>query len=129
MYKSEIIRTSIENMNKVEMKALQDVTDCVMLEGIANSNNGEGDVIYPTDYALLHVVNDKSANKEYDVLIIIDDAGVKYRTGSESFLRAFEDIFNDLKDENTPWGIKVFGKESKNYNGKKFLTCTVYIPR
>lgn len=129
MYKSEIIRTSIENMNKIELTALKDVTDCEMLEGVANSNEGKGDVIYPVDYAVIHVENDKSSSKEYDVLVIVDASGTKYRTGSASFMKAFEDIFNELKDETTPWGIRVFGKDSKNFNGKKFLTCSVYIPR
>lgn len=123
MYKSEIVDTSIENMNKVEMVALKDVTDCTVLERYLEMNDDEV-IMVVKDYVELHIENDKSESKEYDVLIIIDEQGNKYKTGSDSFKRAFLDIFYDLKGE-TGWGIKIYGKPSKNYTGKNFLTCSV----
>lgn len=122
MYKSEIIETSIKFENKLDVVAMKDVTDCIAVEDLANS--GEEVVIYPGDYAILKVENDRSESKEYEVLIVVDREGNKYKTGSESFRRAFLDIFNELHDEDIVWGIKIFGKDSKNYKGKKFLTCT-----
>lgn len=123
MYKSEIIESSMKFENKVDMIAMKDVTDCLMLEELANAD--EECFISPSDYAIIKVQNDRSESKEYEVLIIVDTDGVKYRTGSESFKRAFLDIFNELHGEDIEWSIKVFGKPSKNYNGKKFLTCAV----
>ena len=124
MYKSEIVETSMKKMNKVELVAFKDVSDCIALEEcVNNSENGEY-IMTPVDYIKLHVENDKSESKEYDILVIIDDMGVKYKTGSEAFERSFRDIFDELKDEKG-WQLKVFGKDSKNYKGKKFLSCSV----
>lgn len=123
MYKSEIINTSLENMSKVELVAMKDVTDCILLERFLE-DNGEEVIIEVADFVELHVQNDKSESKEYDVLIIVDKNGQKYKTGSDSFKRAFLDIFSELHGE-SGWAIKVFGKPSKNYNGKNFLTCSV----
>ena len=123
MYKSEIVSTSLQNMSKVDLIAMKDVTDCILLERYLEQNDDEV-VLEIVDYVELHVENDRSESKEYDVLVLIDVAGTKYRTGSDSFKRAFLDIFNELKAE-TGWGIKVFGKPSKNYSGKNFLTCSV----
>lgn len=125
MYRSEIVETSMTNMSKVEQIAMKDVGDCILLETYVNENDGEV-IIEPKDYALLHVENDRSESKEYDVLILVDSGGTKFKTGSQSFFNAFMDIYNDLKDE-TGWSIKVYGKPSKNYNGKNFLTCSVVI--
>lgn len=123
MYKSEIISTSLKEMTKVELVAMKDVTDCILLERYLEQN-GDEVILEVKDYVELHVENDRSESKEYDVLVLIDTGGTKYRTGSDSFKRAFLDIFNELQGE-TGWGIKVFGKPSKNYNGKNFLTCSV----
>ena len=124
MYMSEITETSMKEMNKVELIAFKDVSDCIALEEcVNNSENGEF-IMHPSDYVKLHVVNDKSESKEYDILVIIDNDGVKYKTGSEAFERSFRDIFDELKDE-SGWALIVFGKDSKNYKGKKFLSCSV----
>ena len=128
MYKSEILETSMNLESKLEIVAMKDVTDCILLEQYVNSNDGEV-IIAPKDYVKLHVMNDKSESKEYNILIIVTQDGTKYKTGSESFERAFMDIFNELKDETSEWQIKVFGKPSKNYSGKNFLTCSVVIPK
>lgn len=125
MYKSEIVSTSLENMTKVELVAFKDVTDCILLEKYLEEHGDETTMVVK-DYVELAVENDRSENKNYNVFIIIDENGTKYRTGSESFKRAFLDIYTDLKDE-TGWAIKIYGKPSKNYNGKNFLTCSVVI--
>lgn len=125
MYKSEIVDTSLNLANKIELVAMKDVTDCTLLEQFVNENNGEV-IIAPKGYVKLHVENDKSDSREYDIFIIVDTDGNKYKTGSESFERAFMDIFNELSSE-TGWQIKVFGKPSKNYAGKSFLTCSVVL--
>ena len=122
MYKSEIVETSIKEMTPVERVALKDVTNCELLDQVVNANDGSV-IIEIADYVKLHVENDKSESKEYTVFILIDKYGNRYKTGSESFERAFVDIYSELKDE-TGWGLKVYGKPSKNYQGKLFLTCS-----
>ncbi len=125
MYKSTIVETSMTNMSKVEQIAMKDVSDCILLESYVNDNDGEV-IIEPSNYVKLHVENDLSDSKEYEVFILVDVGGTKYKTGSQSFVNAFMDIWDDLKDEDG-WAIKVYGKPSKNYNGKSFLTCSVAI--
>lgn len=125
MYKSEIIETSRENMTPIEKVAYKDLSDCELLDVAVNNNNGSI-IIEIEDYVKLHVYNDKTENKEYDVLVLVSKDGTRYKTGSESFERAFFDIYSELKDE-TGWGLKVFGKPSKNYQGKLFLTCSAVV--
>ena len=123
MYRSEITETSIVNMSKIDLVAFKNLSDCIPMEqNIENSEDGYF-TIKPVDYVKLHVENDQSENREYDVLIIVADNGDKYKTGSEAFERAFMDIFTELQHEDG-WLLKIFGKESKNYKGKKFLTCS-----
>ena len=123
-YKSTITKVSGE-LNKIEAVALKNLTDVEGIEVLVNESIDGYAVIHPEKYVVLHVENDRAKeNKEYDVLVICDYDGTKYKTGSESFMRSFFDIFDELEDE-TGWGLKVFGKESKNYKGKKFLTCSV----
>lgn len=124
MYKSEIISASAE-IGKVEAVALKNLTDAEGLDAVVNNSVDGFVVINPIKYVLLHVQNDKASNNtEYDVLVIVDKSGNKYKTGSESFMRSFFDIYEELADEEG-WALKVFGKASKNYSGKKFLTCSV----
>lgn len=124
MYKSTIVESSSE-VTKIEAVALKNLADVEGIEVEVNASPEGYIVLNPEKYVVLHVENDKSKdNKEYDVLVIIDASGKKYKTGSESFMRSFFDIYNELEGE-SGWSLKVFGKESKNYKGKKFLTCSV----
>lgn len=124
MYKSEIIEKSAE-ISKIEAVSLKNLTDAVGLDTLVNESADGYAIITPAKYVVVHVENDKSKNnREYDVLVIVDEYGNKYKTGSESFMRTFMDIFNELDGE-IGWSIKVFGKDSKNFSGKKFLTCSV----
>ena len=124
MYKSTIIEASHE-ISKIEGVALKNISDAEGVDTLVNESIDGYAVIHPVKYVMLHVENDRAKeNKEYNVLIIIDADGTKYKTGSDSFIRTFMDIFSELGGE-SGWGLKVFGRESKNYKGKKFLTCSV----
>lgn len=85
-------------------------------------------MITPAAYLILAVHNEHSKNdKDYKKYLIIDTAGNKFVTGSESFFTAFIDIFktmaSDAPDEE--YTIEVYKKPSKNYQGKHFLTCSI----
>lgn len=82
-------------------------------------------VIYPVDYAILHVSDDSTDSKEYDNLIVIDETGEKYYTGSKSFIQAFVSIWTEMQGENEPFKIECYKLPSKNYKGKFFLTCSI----
>ena len=57
---------------------------------------------------------------------MVDKAGNKFNTGSNSFITALEEIIDEMADageENIQ--IEVYRKPSKNYKGKDFITCSV----
>ena len=88
--------------------------------------NGEKATIPVVDYITLHIENSKSENPEYDVYLIVSD-NATYYTSSNSLHDSIVDIIEELKSANDtePWSIAVSKKESKNYKGKKFITCTL----
>ena len=121
-YSAEIINSNKE-LSAKERLIMKDTTACVQLDEVVQLG-GDKLLINPETYALISVHNEKSKDaKDYNKLVIVDKNGERYVTGSESFTRTFFDIAEEMDGEE--FGIYVFKKESKNYNGKGFLTCTV----
>lgn len=123
-YKVEIQEAS-KAFTKRETIKIKDVSNAVKFDEIAE---GSPVVITPAAYAVLLVHNDKSENKDYPLYIILDKDGNKYMTGSESFWNSFIDIWEEMiedGDEPEEFEIEVYKKDSKNYKGKKFLTCSI----
>lgn len=82
-------------------------------------------IITVADYVIIDVHNEKSEDVDYRNYIILDAEGEKYYTGSESFWNSFMDIYTEMKDETEAWGIQLNLLDSKNYKGKKILTCSL----
>ena len=87
--------------------------------------NGAKATIDVADFAVINVHNDATEDKDYTNYLIIDKAGNKYYTGSQSFWNAFKNIYNEMKDSNEEWGIELNLLPSKNYKGKEILTCSL----
>jgi hypothetical protein len=125
-YSVEIIESSKEltAREKISAKDFSNATalDTELMDANANI------VITPSAYLILNVHNEHSKNdKDYKKYLIIDTAGNKFVTGSESFFTAFKDIF-DAMSKDAPgeeYSIEVYKKPSKNYQGKHFLTCSI----
>ena len=83
-------------------------------------------VITPVAYAVLEIHNEKGDDKDYNNYIVVDSEGNKYVTGSSSFWKAFEDIWDEMSGENEPFEIEIYRLESKNYKGKQFITCSIH---
>ena len=86
--------------------------------------------IYPSAYVVLSVHNEKSKqDKDYEKVVIIDNVGNKFVTGSQSFFTAFKDIFDTMAKEapGEEYAIDVFKKASKNYSGKSFISCALAL--
>ena len=86
--------------------------------------------IFPSAYVVLSVHNEKSKqDKDYEKVVIIDNAGNKFVTGSQSFFTAFKDIFDTMAKEapGEEYAIDVFKKASKNYSGKSFISCALAL--
>lgn len=120
-YSVEIKETSRELTAKQRI-ALKDTSNAFKLDTICNEN---AVIIEPVDYAVLSIHNEKSDNVDYENYVIIDKNGDKYITGSLSFWSAYMDIYNEMQGEEEEWAIKVYKLDSKNYKGKKFLTCSI----
>jgi hypothetical protein len=69
----------------------------------------------------------KDQNKDYKTYIFVADDGTRYKTGSESLITAFFDIYDEMVKEapDEPITIEVYKQASKNYEGKFFLTCAL----
>lgn len=123
-YRAEIIEGAT-GMTKKEQLMFLDLTDCISLDEATKESPVMIENIGADSFALISVHNEKAENKDYQVLVLIDGKGVRYRTGSESFYNAFRDIYDQMNGSGEVWGIKAFRKPSKNYTGRDFFTCTV----
>lgn len=78
-------------------------------------------------YAVLNIENDRSkGDKEYQKIVIIDDSGTMYITGSPSFMENFRVIMDAMGGEDPDsWGLEILQMPSATYKGKNFITCKV----
>lgn len=122
-YKAVVARASKELTAK-EKIMLKDMSDAVKLDDAVKE---QAIVIKPEFYAIINVHNEKSDTKDYTKIVIVDgDSGIKYTTGSMPFITTFEDIMQEMEDAGeTDFSLKVYAKESKNYKGKYFITCSI----
>ena len=123
-YEVNIVSSTKELSPKEKIK-LKDLSNSINLD---NATQAEGKVVINYDYhVLLNIHNEKSKDrKDYQNVVVVDKDGTKYNTGSESFLTTLEDITAEmLSAGETDFSIEVYRKDSKNYKGKQFITCSV----
>ena len=122
-YKAVVARASKE-LSAKEKIMLKDMSDAVKLDDAVKE---QAIVVKPEFYAIINVHNEKSDTKDYTKIVIVDgDSGIKYTTGSMPFITTFEDIMQEMEDAGeTDFSLKVYAKESKNYKGKYFITCSI----
>lgn len=121
-YSVEIKETSRELTAKQRI-AIKDTAGAIKLDTACDE--AISIEIEPVDYVVLAIHNEKSDNVDYENYVIIDKNGDKYVTGSTSFWNSFMDIYNEMQGEEEEWSIKAYKLDSKNYKGKKFLTCSI----
>lgn len=122
-YKAVVARASKE-LSAKEKIMLKDMSDAVKLDDAVKE---QAIIIKPDFYAIINVHNEKSDTKDYTKIVLVDgDSGIKYTTGSMPFITTFEDIMQEMEDAGeTDFSLKVYAKESKNYKGKYFITCSI----
>ena len=120
-YSVQIVNASKELTAKQRVM-LKDTTNAVSLD---EATQGAPLVIDPDFFVTLSVHNEKSEDKDYLKHVIVDKAGTKYVTGSESFFTAFRDIMDEMSGTYEEFQIQVYRMPSKNYKGKEFLTCSI----
>ena len=116
------IKETSRELTAKQRIALKDTSDAFKLDIVCDENPV---IINPMDYAILSIHNEKSDNVDYVNYVIIDKNGDKYVTGSESFWNSFKDIYDEMLGDEEEWSIKAYKLDSKNYKGKKFLTCSI----
>lgn len=120
-YSVTIVETSKE-LNAKERVQAKDTTDCVVIGKACKTEA----ILIDVDYWVeLHVVNEKSDDKEYPSYVIVDKDGTRYLTGSSSFWNSFTNIWEEVKDESFDWSLKCLQMPSKNREGQTYLTCTL----
>ena len=121
-YKATVARASKELSVKDKIK-LKDMSDAIKLDDVVKDS---AVIVEPVLYAIINVHNEKSDTKDYSKIVIIDKDGTKYTTGSTPFITTFEDIVDEMTDAGEEeFSIKIYPKESKNYKGKYFITCSL----
>lgn len=119
------IKFSSKELTAREKLKLKDLSNSTNLDALTQA---EGKVIINVDYyVILSIHNEKSKERpDYDNIVVVDKDGNKYNTGSNSFITALTDILDELCDAGeTDCTIEVYRKESKNYKGKDFITCSI----
>lgn len=126
MYKAKVSESSRELTAK-EKIMLKDTSNAFSLDEMTQEAqfNNEKLILNIDYYVTIDVHNDKADDKDYQQFILVDKEGKKYYTGSTSFINNFIDIFEELTEAGEEVTIEIYRKESKNYKGKEFITCSV----
>lgn len=123
-YTTSITESSKELSVREKIK-LKDLTSAIAIDKVVEPEKPL--VIAPDFYAYLSIHNEKLPENEqdYKTMVIVDKSGTKYYTGSDSAISSFVDIFDEMIDAAEPFEIEFYKKESKNYSGKHFITCSL----
>lgn len=121
-YKVNISYASRELTAREKVK-FKTTSDFISLDA-ATQENPEGLNIDYDSHVVLDVHNERSEDKDYSRMLVIDKSGLIYATGSESFRENMEQIVEEMVDAGeTEIVIRAFRKPSKNRAGKDFITC------
>lgn len=123
-YNVEIVHSTKELTVREKIR-IKDLSNAIQLD---DATQQEGNIVIDFDYyVILKVHNEFSKDdKDYNKYVIVDKNGNKFVTGSESFMTSLEGIVDEMADAGeTDFEIEVYRKDSKNYTGKQFLTCTI----
>lgn len=123
-YKTDIRESSTELSTREKIK-LKDLTSAIAIDKVVEPEKPL--VIAPDFYAYLSIHNEKLPENEqdYETMVIVDKSGTKYYTGSDSAISSFVDIFEEMNATEEPFEIEFYKRESKNYSGKYFITCSL----
>ena len=115
------IKEASAELTAKERVSLKNTTGATRLDEVVTPE--EPFIITPKFWAVLHVENEASSDKEYEQYVIMGTDGQKYITGSQTFFRSFISIWEDMAGEE--FDLKIFKLPSKNFQGRYFLTCDI----
>ncbi len=127
-YEARIEYTSRDDLTKKQLLALKDIGDASSIDHLVTADSPL--VVTLHYYAVLAIHNEKNVkgDKDYRTIVLVDMDGYKYKSGSESLIRAIDDCIDDYIDlisDGEDCAIEIYKKESKNFSGKYFLTCHI----
>lgn len=106
-----------------ERVKIKDTTNAIKLD---EATQGGPIVIAYAYHAVLAIHNEKLDDPDYQQYVVVDTAGNKYVTGSESFFTAMTEIVDEMSAAGeTDYELEVYRMDSKNYKGKQFITCSI----
>lgn len=118
------IRESSKELTPKERVLLKDTSNAISIDE-ATTENGKLIINYAY-HVILDVHNEHSDNKDYTKVLVIDKDGNKFVTGSNSFLTSLVDIVDEMHDAGEDdIQIECYRKDSKNYKGKQFISCSL----
>lgn len=120
-YHVKVIETTHE-LNARERIKMKDTTNAIKLDSAITSD--EPIIVTPVDWAILEIDNSK-VDGVYQNYIVVDESGQKFVTGSRSFWEAFKAIWDEMAEEGEVYQVEIYKVDSKNYTGKKFITCSL----
>jgi hypothetical protein len=127
-YKATIVEATRNMTARERLKFTDEKAHVALKTALSPEVEQAGGLIIenPKGYAIVHVENpaSKGQSKEYDYIVVEDVNGDTYATGSSSFIEAFTTIYNEMKDEDEEYNVRIYGVDSKNFSGK-FLTCSI----
>lgn len=112
-----------KDLTAKERVKIKDTTNAIKLDEATQG----GAIVIAYDYhAVLAIHNEKLDDPDYRQYVVVDTAGNKYVTGSESFFTAMAQIVDEMSAAGeTDYELEVYRMDSKNYKGKQFITCSI----
>lgn len=116
------INNSRKALSGKEKVMVKDFTNALSIDELTT----EGTLVLDIENVIeCDVHNPNSEDKDYKKYVIIDKSGTKYVTGSESCITTLTDILDEMESEEEDFSVEFYKKESKNYKGKSFITCSI----
>lgn len=112
-----------KDLTAKERVKIKDTTNAIRLDEATQG----GAIVIAYDYhAVLAIHNEKLDDPDYRQYVVVDTAGNKFVTGSESFFTAMTEIVDEMSAAGeTVYELEVYRMDSKNYKGKQFITCSI----
>lgn len=117
-----VITDSIKPLTGKEKVMLKDFSNAKSIDEVTTNGSLVIDV---ANVVVCDVHNPASDNKDYKKYVIVDKTGNKFVTGSESCFTTLVDILKEMEGEEEDFSVEFYKKESKNYKGKHFITCSI----
>lgn len=116
------IKESSRELTAKQRIALKDTSDAIKLDTACEV---EAIIIEPVDYAVLSIHNEKSDTVDYETMLSLTKMAINTLPVHQVFWSSYMSIYNEMQNEEEAWSIKAYKLDSKNYKGKKFLTCSI----